>query len=180
MTKPLKAETHDDGIVGPAKVTDRHEQDRPTGAAAGSAHGWRFYDGLQWLVRHKSIDQGQCDAGRTLQGDWQSAQKVRCPGMSFGVSGGGGDIIVSKMEATQRFDRARNVIPPELWPITALFLLPGYYPGQDPDPDAGEARTLEWCAKQIGIHVKAASFGMRVALSQLARHYSKTRFDRDE
>jgi hypothetical protein len=63
------------------------------------------------------------------------------------------------LDAGQRVRRAMAVLPPELTRLTELFLLPEDHPF-----------SLEQCAALVKQDRRAA-FGIRVALSLLARHY---------
>jgi hypothetical protein len=83
--------------------------------------------------------------------------------MMIGVRGQGGPAGVlsdAALDAGQRMHRALAVLPPELVRLTTLFLLPEDHPF-----------SLEHCAGLVREDRRAAAFGIRVALSLLARHY---------
>jgi hypothetical protein len=64
------------------------------------------------------------------------------------------------LEAGRRVQAALSVLPAELRPLTELFLLPEDHPF-----------SLERCAALVRQDRRAAAFGIRVALSLLARYY---------
>jgi hypothetical protein len=81
--------------------------------------------------------------------------------MSFGAGGGSpGTLSDTALDAGQRAQAALSVLPPELRSLTKLFLLPEDHPF-----------SLERCAALVRQDRRAAAFGIRVALSLLARHY---------
>jgi Domain of unknown function (DUF6456) len=146
----------------PALITGLHRQDRLVSAAAGAPKAWRRLDRLQWLRDHGSIGDHQLHAGRRLQADWQTSRIEASPRMMLAGGGGGagGTLSDAALDAGQRVRRAMAVLPPELRPITELFLLPEDIPF-----------SLERCAALVKEDRRAAAFGIRVALSLLARHY---------
>jgi hypothetical protein len=79
------------------------------------------------------------------------------------ASGGGGSagtLSDAALDAGQRVRRAMAVLPGELKTLTELFLMPEDMPF-----------SLERVAALVKEDRRAASFGIRVALSLLARHY---------
>ena len=82
--------------------------------------------------------------------------------MMLARSGGGQGGVLSDaaLDAGQRVRRAMAVLPPELPRLTELFLLPEDHPF-----------SLEQCAAPVKQDRRAAAFGIRIALSLLARHY---------
>ena len=131
--------------------------------AAGAPKAWRRVDRLQWLRDHNSIGDHQLHAGRRLQADWQTAKIETAPRMMIGVRGQGGPAGVlsdAALDAGQRVAKALAVLPPELTRLTTLFLMPEDHPF-----------SLEHCAGLVKEDRRAAAFGLRVALSLLARHY---------
>lgn len=158
MIKPSPTHNEPDG---PARPSELHRQDRPLSVVAGTPKGFRRIDGLQWLLDHKSISPQQFDAGRRLQADWQSSKIERSPRMMFSPGGGGSsDLPDAVLDAGTRFKDAMAVLPTELVGLTTLFLLPEDHPF-----------SLERCAAIVREDRKAASFGIRISLSLLARHY---------
>jgi hypothetical protein len=147
----------------PAVVTGLHRKDRVLSPNAGAAKGWRRIDRLQWLFDHGAIGDHQLHAGRRLQADWQRSRIEAAPRM---VAGGGGGAIATGMlsdaalDAGQRVRRAMAVLPGELKTLTELFLMPEDMPF-----------SLERVAALVREDRRAAAFGIRIALSLLARHY---------
>ncbi len=149
-------------VEAPAKLDAMHRQDRILSPAAGAPKGFRRIDRLQWLKDHGGIADHQLFAGRRLQHDWQLSKIEASPRMRFGASGGGmpGVLSDTALEAGRRVQAALSVLPLELRPLTELFLLPEDHPF-----------SLERCAALVRQDRRAAAFGIRVALSLLARHY---------
>ena len=143
--KPVPGSTH--SVEAPAKLDALHRQDRSLSPVAGAPKGFRRIDRLQWLKDHGGIADHQLFAGRRLQQDWQLSKIETAPRMGFGVASGGTPGTLS-------------VLPPELRTLTELFLLPEDHPF-----------SLERCAALVRQDRRAAAFGIRVALSLLARHY---------
>lgn len=168
MSKKQKREKSGKGVVteppeAPAVITRLHRKDRVLSPAAGAPKAWRRMDRLQWLRDHNSIGDHQLHAGRRLQADWQTSKIEARPRMMVGISGQGGPGGVlpdAVLDAGQRVRRALAVLPPELTTLTSVFLLPEDHPF-----------SLEHCAKLVKEDRRAAAFGIRVALSLLARHY---------
>ena len=150
------------GVEAPARLDPLHRQDRVLSPVAGAAKGFRRIDRLQWLRDHGGIADHQLFAGRRLQQDWQLAKIEASPRMSFGAGGGGspGTLSDAALEAGRRAQAALAVLPAELRTLTELFLLPEDHPF-----------SLERCAALVRQDRRAAAFGIRVALSLLARHY---------
>ena len=147
---------------GPAVLTPMHRQDRVLSGVAGAPKGFRRIDRLQWLKDHGAIGEHQLFAGRRLQRDWQIARIEASPRM---VSGGGGGarpgcLSDAALDAGQRIRKALAVLPRELETLTTLFLLPEDHPF-----------SLERCAALVKEDRRAAAYGIRIALSLLARHY---------
>ncbi len=152
----------------PAVVTPLHRRDRMLSPHAGAApnprapKGWRRVDRLQWLFDHGAIGDHQLHAGRRLQADWQASRIEAAPRMVFTGGGGGqaGTLSDAALDAGQRVRRAIACLPYELAQLTELFLMPEDMPF-----------SLERVAALVKEDRRAASFGLRVALSLLARHY---------
>jgi Domain of unknown function (DUF6456) len=155
---------HDDNRVeAPAKLTAMHACDRLLSPAAGSPRGFRRIDRLQWLKDHGSIGDHQLFAGRRLQQDWQVSKIEASPRMALGVGGGGGRhglVSDAALDAGRRVQKAMAVLPRELRQLTELFLMPEDHPF-----------SLERCAAIVKEDRRAAAYGIRIALSLLARHY---------
>jgi len=148
----------DDGAVEtPAKVTSFHACDRELSVAAGAPKGFRRIDRLQWLADHGSIADHQLHAGRRLQQDWQLSKIEASPRMEFG---GHGNLSDAALDAGKRVARALAVLPRELRQLTELFLMPEDHPF-----------SLERVAAIVKEDRRAAAYGIRIALSLLARHY---------
>jgi len=153
----------DDGAVEtPAKVTSYHACDRELSVAAGARRGFRRIDRLQWLADHGSIADYQLHAGRRLQQDWQLSKIEASPRMEFGGRGsaGHGNLSDAALDAGKRVARALAVLPRELRQLTELFLMPEDHPF-----------SLERVAAIVKEDRRAAAYGIRIALSLLARHY---------
>jgi hypothetical protein len=146
----------------PAMLTPLHRQDRVLSMVAGAPKGFRRIDRLQWLKDHGAIGEHQLFAGRRLQRDWQIAKIEASPRMVSGGGGGGrpGSLSDAALDAGQRIRKAMAVLPPELETLTTLFLLPEDHPF-----------SLERCAALVKEDRRAAAYGIRIALSLLARHY---------
>jgi hypothetical protein len=154
-----QAET--EAIDGPAVVTALHRQDRVLGTAPGAAKGFRRIDRLQWLADHKAIGDHQLYAGRRLQADWQTSKIEASARMGFGGGGGiPGSLSDAALEAGRRVKNALAVLPAELVTLTTLFLLPEDHPF-----------SLERVAAMVKEDRRAAAYGIRIALSLLARFY---------
>lgn len=150
-------------IDTPAKISSLHACDRTLSVAAGAARGFRRIDRLQWLADHGSIADHQLFAGRRLQQDWQISKIEASPRMEFGGRGGGGghgNISDAALDAGRRVARALAVLPRELRQLTELFLMPEDHPF-----------SLERVAAIVKEDRRAAAFGIKIALSLLARHY---------
>lgn len=164
MTKPAKSQDAPDERVpdGPAVVTPMHRRNRILSVAAGSPKGYSRIDRLQWLLDHHSIEQYQFDAGRRLQEDWQSSKLEVSPGMQMGRSGGAVTTTLSdaKCDAIDRLKSAMSCLPIQLATLVTLFLMP-----------EDEPFSLERCASIVREDRKAAAYGIRIALTILARHY---------
>jgi hypothetical protein len=146
----------------PARLSALHRQDRVLSPVAGAPKGFRRIDRLQWLSDHNAIGAHQLHAGRRLQADWQTSKIESRPRMMTGVSGGGagGELSDAALDAGRRVTRALAVLPAELVTLTTLFLLPEDHPF-----------SLERCAAMVKEDRRAAAYGIRIALSLLARHY---------
>ncbi len=151
-----------DAVETPAKITRFHACDRELSVAAGAPKGFRRIDRLQWLADHGSIADHQLFAGRRLQQDWQMSKIEASPRMEFGGrgSGGHGNISDAALDAGKRVARALGVLPRELRQLTELFLMPEDHPF-----------SLERVAAIVKEDRRAAAYGIRIALSLLARHY---------
>lgn len=158
----LRRKPEPEAVEAPAIITPMHRQDRMLSAAAGAPRGFRRIDRLQWLADHGDIGAHQLHAGRRLQRDWQIAKIEAGPRMPGGAGGGGrpGSLPDAALDAGQRVRRALAVLPVELETLTTLFLLPEDHPF-----------SLERCAALVKQDRRAAAFGIRIALSLLARHY---------
>lgn len=150
-----------DEVAAPAVIGPMHKRDRVLSPVAGAAKGFRRIDRLQWLRDHGSIGDHQLFAGRRLQEDWQLSKIEAAPRMVF-VPGGGtpGALSDAALDAGRRVAKALSVLPGELRALTELFLLPEDHPF-----------SLERCAAIVREDRRAAAFGIRIALSLLARHY---------
>ena len=159
MTGP---DINDARVETPAKVTAMHACDRTLSVAAGAPKGFRRIDRLQWLADHGTIGDHQLFAGRRLQQDWQLSRIEAASRMTLGAGGGGrpGTLSDVKLDAGRRVAGALSVLPRELRQLTELFLMPEDYPF-----------SLERCAAIVQEDRRAAAFGIRVALSLLAKHY---------
>jgi hypothetical protein len=145
----------------PALVTGLHRRDRAISPNAGAAKAWRRIDRLQWLFDHGAIGGHQLHAGRRLQADWQTSKIEASPRMAVGGGGGSaGSLSDAALDAGQRVRRAMAVLPGELKTLTELFLMTEDMPF-----------SLERVAALVKEDRRAASFGIRVSLSLLARHY---------
>lgn len=161
--KPVSATAPErDAVEPPASIGAMHRQDRVLSPVAGAAKGFRRVDRLQWLADHGSIEDHQLFAGRRLQQDWQLSKIESAPRMGLGVSGGGqaGSLSDAALDAGRRAQRALSVLPRELRQLTELFLMPEDHPF-----------SLERCAAIVREDRRAATYGIRIALSLLARHY---------
>jgi len=149
-------------VETPAKIGPFHACDRELSVAAGAPRGFRRIDRLQWLADHGSIADHQLHAGRRLQQDWQLSKIEASPRMEFGGRGGGGpgNISDAALDAGKRVARALAVLPRELRQLTELFLMPEDHPF-----------SLERVAAIVKEDRRAAAYGIRIALSLLARHY---------
>lgn len=160
--KPARETLEDENrIETPAKITAMHAQDRELSVAAGAPKGFRRIDRLQWLADHGTIADHQLFAGRRLQQDWQLAKIETGARMMFGAGGAmPGLLSDTKLDAGRRVQRALSVLPPELRQMVELFLLPEDHPF-----------SLERVAALVREDRRAAAFGIRIALSLLAKHY---------
>jgi len=163
--KPETAERpHDDPRVEtPAKISALHACDRTLSVAAGAPKGFRRIDRLQWLADHGTIGDHQLFAGRRLQQDWQLSKIETQSRMDLGASRGGGlpgSLSDVKLDAGRRVASALSVLPRELRQMIELFLMPEDYPF-----------SLERVAAMVKEDRRAAAFGIRIALSLLAKHY---------
>ena len=163
--KPESAERpHDDPRVEtPAKIGPLHACDRTLSVAAGAPKGFRRIDRLQWLADHGTIGDHQLFAGRRLQQDWQLSKIETQSRMSLGGVGGSGlpgTLSDVKLDAGRRVAAALTVLPRELRQMIELFLMPEDYPF-----------SLERVAAMVKEDRRAAAFGIRIALSLLAKHY---------
>jgi hypothetical protein len=151
-----------DEIDTPAIITALHRKDRVLGAAAGAGKGFRRIDRLQWLADHGAIGSHQLFAGRRLQEDWQLARVEASPRMMLAGGGGGahGTLSDCALDAGRRVQKALAVLPRELRQLSELFLLAEDHPF-----------SLERVAAIVKEDRRAASYGIRIALSLLARHY---------
>jgi hypothetical protein len=152
----------DNRVETPAKITKMHACDRELTVAAGGPRGFRRIDRLQWLKDHGSIEDHQLFAGRRLQQDWELSKIEASPRMMLGGGGGGvpGTLSDAVLDAGKRVHRAIAVLPRELRQLTELFLMPEDHPF-----------SLERCAAIVKEDRRAAAYGIRIALSLLARHY---------
>ena len=162
MKKKNAVPTERDEIEAPAKIGALHRRDRVLSAVAGARKGFRRIDRLQWLKDHGSIEDHQLFAGRRLQQDWQLSKIEASPRMMLGGQGGGapGNVSDTALDAGRRVQRAMAVLPRELRALTELFLMPEDHPF-----------SLERCAAIVKEDRKAAAYGIRIALSLLARFY---------
>jgi hypothetical protein len=161
--KPKAAPPPREQPDGPAVITPLHVRDRMLSTVAGAPKGYRRIDRLQWLKDHGAIGEHQLFAGRRLQRDWQIARIEAAPRMIAGGGGGSGSpgsLSDAALDAGQRIRKALAVLPPELETLTSLFLLPEDHPF-----------SLERCAALVKEDRRAAAYGIRIALSLLARHY---------
>jgi Domain of unknown function (DUF6456) len=152
----------ENAVETPAKIGPMHACDRELSVAAGAPRGFRRIDRLQWLKDHGSIDDHQLFAGRRLQQDWQLSKIEASPRMMLGGRGGASPGLVSDaaLDAGKRVSRALGVLPRELRQLTELFLMPEDHPF-----------SLERVAAIVKEDRRAAAYGIRIALSLLARHY---------
>ena len=160
MTDP---ESSDARVETPARIGPMHACDRTLSVAAGAPKGFRRIDRLQWLADHGSIGDHQLFAGRRLQQDWQLSKIETAARLSLGAVGGGGtpgSLPDVKLDAGRRVARALSVLPRELRQMTELFLMPEDHPF-----------SLERVAAMVKEDRRAAAFGIRIALSLLAKHY---------
>ena len=152
------------GIETPAKIGPLHACDRSLSVAAGAPKGFRRIDRLQWLADHGTIGDHQLFAGRRLQQDWQLSKIETQSRISLGAVGGGGGLPGTlsdvKLDAGRRVAAALTVLPRELRQMIELFLMPEDYPF-----------SLERVAAMVKEDRRAAAFGIRIALSLLAKHY---------
>ena len=164
MRNKRDTEEEDDGRVEtPAKIGAMHAQDRALSVAAGAPKGFRRIDRLQWLADHGTIADHQLFAGRRLQQDWQLSKIEAGSRMDLGGARGGGvpgSLSDVKLDAGRRVARALSVLPRELRHMTELFLMPEDHPF-----------SLERVAAMVKEDRRAAAFGIRIALSLLAKHY---------
>ena len=140
-----------------------HACDRTLSVVAGAPKGFRRIDRLQWLADHGTIGDHQLFAGRRLQQDWQLSKIETQSRMSLeGSRGGGlpGSLSDVKLDAGRRVAAALSVLPRELRHMTELFLMPEDHPF-----------SLERVAAMVREDRRAAAFGIRIALSLLAKHY---------
>lgn len=81
--------------------------------------------------------------------------------MSFGGGGASrGDLSDAALDAGTRFKDALAVLPAELVTLISLFLLPEDHPN-----------SLQHVALMVRRDKRAASYGIQIGLSLLARHY---------
>ena len=155
-------EEDEDRVETPAKVGPMHACDRTLSVAAGAPKGFRRIDRLQWLADHGAIGDHQLFAGRRLQQDWQLSKIETGSRMSFDTRGSGTPGMLSdvKLDAGRRVAAALTVLPRELRHMTELFLMPEDHPF-----------SLERVAAMVKEDRRAAAFGIRIALSLLAKHY---------
>jgi hypothetical protein len=162
--KKRNADDEDDDarVETPAKVTAMHACDRTLSVAAGAPKGFRRIDRLQWLADHGTIGDHQLFAGRRLQQDWQLSKIETAARITPGAGGGGrpGSLSDVKLDAGRRVTAALAILPRELRQLTELFLMPEDHPF-----------SLERCAAIVKEDRRAAAYGIRIALSLLARHY---------
>lgn len=139
-----------------------HACDRTLSVAAGAPKGFRRIDRLQWLADHGSIEDHQLFAGRRLQRDWELSKIEASPRMTPGAGGGSspGSLSDVALDAGRRVSKALAVLPRELRQLTELFLMPEDHPF-----------SLERVAAIVKEDRRAAAYGIRIALSLLARHY---------
>ena len=99
---------------------------------------------------------------RRLQQDWQLSKIEASPRMEFGGRGsaGHGNLSDAALDAGKRVSKALAVLPRELRQLTELFLMPEDHPF-----------SLERVAAIVKEDRRAAAYGIRIALSLLARHY---------
>jgi hypothetical protein len=150
-------------VEAPAKITPLHARDRALSVAAGAPKGFRRIDRLQWLADHGSIADYQLFAGRRLQRDWELSKIEASPRMTPGAGGGSGlpgSLPDVALDAGRRVSKALAVLPRELRQLTELFLMPEDHPF-----------SLERVAAIVKEDRRAAAYGIRIALSLLARHY---------
>ena len=161
MKRPVE-NADDNRVETPAKIDALHACDRALSVAAGCPRGFRRIDRLQWLADHGSIGDHQLFAGRRLQQDWQTSKIEASPRMMLGGAGGASPGLVSDaaLDAGRRVHKALAVLPRELRQLTELFLMPEDHPF-----------SLERVAAIVKEDRRAAAYGIRIALSLLARHY---------
>lgn len=162
---PRGSSTPEDDIIPPAVIGPDHLQDRVISPIAGAKQGYRRLDGLAWMLERKTIAGYQEAAGRRLQEDFELSQ-MRGGAQSTGERTNGNrrswDIPDNALDAGRRVNDALAVLTPELLKMTCLFLLPNF---------ENKTLTLEEIAVQTKEHKRVISFGVRTALSLLARHY---------
>jgi len=159
-------------IEGPALVRPDHIQDRGISKEIGAEKAYRRVDGLAMLSHQNAIARHQYEAGRRLQEDYALSQMeggARSDGTK--VNGGRRDFDIPQyaIDARDRLKAATAVLPPELLTMTTLFLFPDH---------KDEAPTFENIAVRVKEHKRCISFGVRAALSLLARHYVSYRLER--
>lgn len=161
QTKRKKTTRAAGDVEAPAVLSALYKRDRVLSAVAGAPKGYRRIDRLQWLKDHGTIGDHQLFAGRRLQEDWQTSKIEAAPRMVF-TRGGGQPGVLSDaaLDAGRRVAKALAVLPGELRSLTELFLLPEDHPF-----------SLERCAALVREDRRAAAFGIRIALSLLAKHY---------
>ena len=163
MRNKRDEEDDDSRVETPAKIGPLHACDRALSVAAGAPKGFRRIDRLQWLADHGTIGDHQLFAGRRLQQDWQLSKIETASRLSLGAVGGGGlpgSLSDVKLDAGRRVTNALAVLPRELRQLTELFLMPEDHPF-----------SLERVAAMVKEDRRAAAFGIRIALSLLAKHY---------
>lgn len=152
-------------IDTPAIITTDHVQDRIVSPVAGAPKAFRRLDGLGWMEERKVIKGHQIEAGRRLQQDYALSQRqggAKSGGERTDGGRDGWDIPQAAIDAKDRMKAALSVLTPETLTMTTLFLFPDH---------KDEAPTLENIAARVKEHKRCVSFGIRTALSLLARHY---------
>lgn len=157
-------------IEGPAVISRDHIQDRLISTAAGAPKAWRRQDGVDWLRKRRQLNRLQEEAANRLQEDYQQSLGVRIArSRNQKQDGGHGhDISQAAIDADRRLSAALAVLTQEILSMTVLFLIPH---------TATTGFSCEHIGKMVGEDKRCVPFGVRTALSLLARHYGSERRD---
>ena len=156
-------DTGDDRVETPAKITaDACLRPRSCRWRRARPRGFRRIDRLQWLKDHGTIDDHQLFAGGGCSRTGKISKIEASPRMSSGgraaaARPGASD---AALDAGRRVARRWRCCRANSGTLTELFLMPEDHPF-----------SLERVAAIVKEDRRAAAFGIRIALSLLAKHY---------